>query len=195
MHLQRFICDRIFRVNTLGCFFLFLTACLPASLPAQTSASREYQIKAAFLFNFAQFVEWPSNVFTNADAPLCIGILGDDPFGAALDETLKGETIRNRKLTVQRSQRVEDLKGCQLVFICKSEKDRMSGILSELNRGQILTVSEIDGFARQGGVINFYLEGKKVRFEINTAAAQREGLKVSSQLLSLGKIVESQELR
>jgi hypothetical protein len=155
---------------------------------AQTAASKEYQIKAAFLFNFAQFTEWPT--LTNDDTPFRIGVLGDNPFGVALDETVQGEAIKNHKITVQHAQRIADLKNCQMIFISKSEKKRISEILSRLDSAAILTVSEIEGFAESGGVINFYLEGKKVRFEINPAAARHEGLKISSQLLSLGKIVE-----
>lgn len=165
-----------------------LLAFLAEPLPAQSPVSREYQIKAAFLFNFAQFVEWPATAFTNTDAPLCIGVLGDDPFGGALEQTLKDETIRSHKLTVQRSRRVEDLKGCQMIFISRSEKGRMPAILSALD-GMTLTVSETEDFARRGGMINFFLDGNKVRFEINPATAQSKGLKISSQLLSLGKII------
>ncbi|MDB6019022.1 MAG: YfiR family protein [Pedosphaera sp.] len=176
------------------CLFIFLLAAALAFIPvtagAQAAASKEYQIKSAFLFNFAQFVEWPANTFTNAEAPFCIGILGEDSFGRALDETIQGETIQNHKLLIQRSQRLEDLQACQLVFISKSEKGRVAEVLSKLGDRRILTVSELPGFASRGGMINFYLEGKKVRFEINPAAAQREGLKISSQLLSLGKIIE-----
>lgn len=166
---------------------LFVSA--PQSARAQTT-SREYQIKAVFLFNFLQFVEWPSSVFSNDGAPIRIGILGDDPFGSALDETVQSETIHNRKLVVQRSHRLEELKDCQLVFICKSESRRMDEILPLLDARPVLTVSEFEGFARHGGIIAFYPEGKKVRFEINASLAQRQGLKMSSQLLSLGRIVD-----
>ena len=83
--------------------------------------SKEYQLKAAFLFNFAQFVKWPSVSFTNADAPFCIGILGDDPFGAALEETIRGEAINNHRLMLMRAQRIEELKDCQMIFVCRSE--------------------------------------------------------------------------
>jgi len=179
---------------TLGILFGLLGITLnfvPGQTHAQPAASKEYQIKAAFLFNFAQFVEWPTNAFTSTDAPFSIGILGDDPFGKALDATVQGESVQNRKLTIQRSRRLEDLQNCQVIFISKSEKSRLSEILPKLNARSILTVSELPGFAGSGGVINFYLEGAKVRFEINPAVAQRERLKISSQLLNLGKIIES----
>lgn len=178
---------RLFRFWFVIMFALWLSSML--NLPAQTAVSKEYQIKAAFLFNFAQFVEWPATAFTNAAEPFCIGILGNDPFGAALDETVQGETINNRKIIIERSQRIEDLKNCQMIFISKSEKEHLAEILSQLDSQSVLTVSEFEGFAKRGGGINFYLEKDKVRFEINSTIAQRNGLKISSQLLSLAKIV------
>jgi hypothetical protein len=151
--------------------------------------SKEYQLKAAFLYNFAQFVKWPSGSFPSSDAPFCIGVLGDDPFGSALEETVQGEAIDSHKLKVMHGQSFEDLKDCQLIFICKSEEDHLSEILVKLDSKPILTVSDINSFALNGGTIDFYLQGGRVRFEINPASAQRRGLKISSQLLSLGKIV------
>jgi hypothetical protein len=159
-------------------------------LPAQT-ASKEYQIKAAFLFNFAQFVEWPVTVLTNADEPFAIGVLGEDPFGDALEQTVQGETINGHKIVVKRAQRLNDLANCQIIFISKSEKGRLKEIMTGIDSNAVLTVSEIDGFAADGGIINFYLDGNKVHFEINPAIARRAGLKVSSQLLSLGRIVRT----
>jgi hypothetical protein len=161
----------------------------PREAPAQLAVPNEYQVKAAFLFNFVQFVEWPHGAFTNSDTPFCIGVLGDDPFGTALDETVRGETVQNRRLIVQRSRQVENLKDCQLIFISKSETERVPGILGELDPVPVLTVSETQGFAQRGGIINLYLAANKVRFEINPAAARRKGLKISSELLSLGKII------
>ncbi|MGA2869228.1 MAG: YfiR family protein [Verrucomicrobiota bacterium] len=179
--------------HRLAGFWLMLFLLLPGggtSLFAQAT-SKEYQIKAAFLFNFMQFVEWPPTVFKSADDPFRIGVLGQDPFNAALEETVQGETISNHKIIVEHAMQVDDLKNCQLIFISKSEKKRVTEILSALDDKPILTVSEIDGFAERGGGINFYLEGNKVRFEVNPDAARRDGLKVSSQLLSLGKIIET----
>jgi hypothetical protein len=178
----------------------FLLLCLAASSfaftpgqsDAETTVSKEYQLKAAFLYNFVQFVQWPGNAFTNAQTPFVIGILGDDPFGAALDETVQGQTVLDHKLIVQRAKRLEDLRDCQLIFVSKSEKPHLADILSTLKDRPVLTVSETQGFASHGGMINFYLDGKKVRFELNPEAAQQRGLKISSQLLSLGKIVESE---
>ena len=164
-------------------------ALAPPTAQAQTSASREYQVKAVFLFNFLQFVEWPASTFPDSGTPISIGILGDDPFGTALEETVRDETIHNRRMVVRRSHRLDDLQDCQLLFISKSENRRMADILARLSDRPVLTVSELDGFARQGGIIAFYPDGKKVRFEINTATARRLGLKLSSQLLGLGRII------
>lgn len=177
--------SRISIFNRLGLFVLLLLA---GNAGAQ---SREYQIKAAFLYNFAQFVNWPPGAFANTNTPFCIGVLGDDPFGGALDATIQDETVNNHKIIVERSQKVEDLKNCQMIFVSKSEKRRVREILSELDSRPILTVSEVDGFAARGGGINFYLAGTKVRFEINPGVAQNDGLRISAQLLSLGRIVQT----
>lgn len=175
--------------------FLFLAAgalsFTPGKLMAQSGVSKEYEIKAAFLFHFAQFVEWPSVEATNTNAPFVIGVLGENPFGGALDEIVKGETIGSRKITVQYSRRAEDLKNCQIVFVSKSEKSRLSRIFKELDGRNVLTVGECDDFARRGGVMNFYIEDGKVHFEINPDAAAREKLKISAQLFRLGKIVKT----
>jgi hypothetical protein len=154
--------------------------------------SREYQVKAAFLLNFAQFVEWPAATFAATNQPFTVGVLGDDPFGPALEQTVQGETIHGHPVVLRRASRPEDLKDCQLIFISKSEHARFGDILPQCTGRGILTVSEFPGFAAHGGMINFYLDGKKVRFEINPTAAQHEGLRVSSQLLNLGKIVATQ---
>ena len=172
----------------------WLSACTLALalVPAAAQAdSREYQIKAAFLENFIQFVTWPSNAFANNDAPFCIGVLGEDPFGAALEQTVSGEAVDHHKVVVQRLRRIEDCKECQMIFVCRSEKKDLQAILAKLDSSPVLTVSEMHGFAQEGGAINFYLEGTKLRFEINPVEAQRRKLKISAQLLNLGKIVEA----
>ncbi len=170
------------------CLPLFLLS-FTAFDPSSAQESKEYQLKAAFLYNFAQFVKWPADSFTNPDAPFTIGILGDDPFGSVLEETIKGETINNHRLTVVRAQQIEGLKDCQLIFVSRSEEGHVGEILTELDSKPILTVSEVESFARNGGDINFYIADGRIRFEINPQSAQRCGLRISSQLLSLGKIV------
>ena len=158
---------------------------------AQTAATNEYKVKASCLFNFAQFVEWPAAAFADATSPIVIGILGDDAFGPFLDQLVQGEKVRNRPLTVRRARTVDEAKGCHILFISKSEASGLAAILASVEPSGVLTVGETEGFARCGGVINFYLDGGRLRFEINPGAAGRCGLKISSQLLSLGKLVET----
>jgi hypothetical protein len=172
------------------CLWTWLLLLAPGATYAE---SREYQIKAAFLVNFLQFVTWPANTFASDDTPFRIGVLGDDPFGTTLDEIVRGETVNHHKIVVQRGQRVEDCKGCQMIFVSRSQEKNLPSILADLDSGPVLTVGEVRGFARKGGIINFYTEGNKVRFEINAMVAQRDKLKMSAQLLSLGKIIESPE--
>lgn len=156
---------------------------------APVTPSREYEIKAAFLFNFVQFVEWPAEAFASAEAPICIGILGEDPFGSVLEEMVRDETVREHPLTVRRSRSADDFADCHLLFISRSEHGRLREQLSALAARPILTVGEVEGFAQAGGIINFRIDGNRVRFEINPAVAERERLKISSQLLSLGTLV------
>lgn len=156
---------------------------------AEERPAREYQVKAAFLLNFVRFVEWPPEAFADPAAPLRIGVLGDDPFGVALDDTVRDETVRNRPLAVQRGRTIEELTGCHLVFVSRSEQGRAAEIIAHYARQAVLMVSDIEGFASRGGTIDFYLDGKRVRFSINQTGAQRQNLKLSAQLLSLGRIV------
>src|SRR5712664_2499243 len=121
--------------------------------PAQTPASPEYQLKAVFLFNFAQFVEWPPTAFPEAQTPLVIGVLGEDPFGPYLDETVRGEKVNNRPLVVQRFRRGAEIRTCHVLFISRSESDRLEQILTSLRGRSILTVGDFEDFALRGGMI------------------------------------------
>jgi hypothetical protein len=150
----------------------------------------EYQVKAAFVLNFAQFIEWPQGSFASADSPILVGVLGKDPFGDALEATFAEATAQGRRLVVRRGGHVDEMRDCHLLFISASERDRHSEVLAALKDVSVVTISETEGFARRGGIINFYFEGKKVRFEINPGAAQRKHLKISSQLLKRAKIVD-----
>jgi hypothetical protein len=173
----------------------FLRLLVPAivlatgSASAQEGPSKEYQIKAAFLFNFVQFVKWPPDAFGSPDAPLCIGVLGDDPFDGSLEDTISDEAVDGHKLVVMRSHNLDDLRNCQMIFVARSEQPQTGQILAVVSARPVLTVSEIDHFAQDGGDIDFYLSNGKIRFEINPDAARHVGLKISSQLLALGRIV------
>jgi hypothetical protein len=149
----------------------------------------EYQVKAVFLFNFAQFVEWPAVAFPEAKTPLVIGVLGEDPFGAELDEIVRGETLGLRPLQVRRYQRVEEIEACHILFISRSEGPRLALVLERLKGRSVLTVGDMDEFTRRGGMIRFVTEQNKVRMRINVEAAKRVGLVISSKLLRPADIV------
>ena len=155
------------------------------------SAAQEYDLKAAFLFNFAGFVEWPADAFADAGAPLTIGVLGDDPFGSSLDELVAGETIRNRPLLVRRYRTVEEVEGCQILFVSSSEAERLDQIARVLARRSILTVGESKDFALRAGIIGFELTERRLRLRINLAAASDARLTISSKLLRQAQIIRS----
>jgi hypothetical protein len=148
-------------------------------------ASGEYQVKAAFLFNFAKFVDWPSRKFTEADSPLIIGIVGSDPFGGLLEEQVQDQHINDRTVIVRHIASMEELRKCHIVFICRSELERLGPILSEVRGDNVLTVGETDKFISRGGMINFVMVGGSVHFQIIDSAARHAGLKISSKLASL----------
>jgi hypothetical protein len=142
-------------------------------------------VKAAYLSNFGRFVEWPATAKGTPNAPFNVCILGEDPFGAALDAALAGETIDQAPLVARRILRPEDAVNCRVLFISSSEEDRLKTILADLDKASVLTVGDSPEFARHGGMIQFVLEGNRVRFEINLPAARRVGLNLSSELLKL----------
>lgn len=155
----------------------------------QQNGPSEYQLKAAFLFNFAKFVEWPARSFASPQAPFSICILGADPFGQAIDDTLRGQTMDSRPVTALRVQDLSQLRHCQMVFISISEKSSLQAILQSVQGANVLLVGETPGFAAAGGAIQFQMQDNHIRFSINPAAAERAGLHISSKLLSLATIV------
>jgi hypothetical protein len=170
-----------------GRFLLLVLLC--SATPGTAAPSAEYQLKAVFLFNFAQFVEWPAPAFRNPTAPLVIGLLGDDPFGPYLDELVNGEKVGNRPLLVRRYKRGEDLADCHIIFICRSEIKELEKILARLKGRSLLTVSDVDTFTRQGGMVRFAMENGKVRLRINIDAAKAGELTISSKILRPGTII------
>ncbi len=151
--------------------------------------STERKIQAVFLLNFARFVEWPAAAFASAETPVCIGVLGVDPYGSLLDATVRGETIRGHAVVIRRSRTAEPLRDCHIVFMSRSEAAQEGQHLAALLGRPILTVSEVPGFAQRGGVLNFFVERDRVRFEISRAAAELSGLKINPQLLRLARIL------
>jgi len=156
---------------------------------SESSAASEYQVKAAFLFNFAKFVEWPPNSFSDASAPLRICVFGQDPFGQELRDITNEKTVNGRKLEVSNVADLQQARKCQILFISSSEKKRTQQMLTGLSGMGVLTVGDTKGFAEQGGMINFVLENDRVQFEVSRKAAEQAGLKISSKLLSVAKLV------
>lgn len=170
---------------------LSLAAATPTR--AQANPSVEYQVKAAFLFNFAKFVEWPSDAFPSDKSPITLCVFKHDPFGTTLDEVTRGKTINNREVLARRINELPDLKSCQLVFVSSVEDNRLSEVLSSLKGTSAIVVGEGETFAERGGGIQFFLEANKLRFAVNVDAVHRARLAVSSKLLVLAKIVHDQD--
>lgn len=152
----------------------------------------EYQVKAAFLYNFAKFVEWPPGTFANSTDPIGICIAGMNPFGSALDAMVRGKKIGERIFAVRQISDTQQTKGCQILFIASTEWKRVRPLLDALKGTAILTVGETDDFTAAGGMIAFQLAGPRVRIQIDLETAEQSRLKISSKLLSLAEIVKRQ---
>jgi hypothetical protein len=154
--------------------------------------NREYAIKAAYLYQFGHYIQWPSDAFTDDKSPFVIGILGTDPFGDTLNEIARDKKIGGRQIVIRQFNSLADYKPCHILFIASPTEitDQLRNI-SKLQNFPVLLVGERHGFAEQGGTINLLIEQNKVRFEVNTEVAKREQLKISSKLLSLAKIAGS----
>jgi hypothetical protein len=157
--------------------------------PAGQAKYDEYEIKAAFLHRYPLFVEWPNGAFASPQAPVVIGVLGRDPFGPRLETVISNKIVRGRSFTFHRLDRVEEVASarCHILFISRSERERVTEILSRLRNTPILTVGDTPGFGAEGVMVNFFIRDRSVRFEINREAAAKAGLKLDSQLLSLGE--------
>jgi hypothetical protein len=159
------------------------------------SDSSEYLIKAGFIYNFAKFVEWPSDAFAEADSPIVIGVLGTDPFGSVINRVVESKKIGNRGFVVRRYKWSKDLKDlkefkeCRILFVSSSERAHFEEIVQSVKGLPILTVGETPGFAERGGMIRLTLEDNRVRFEINVDATHEGNLNISSRLLTLAKII------
>jgi len=149
----------------------------------------EYQVKAAYLYNFGRFVEWPAKLTTANTGPFTICVLGEDPFGPALDTTLAGETIANQKVAARRISSLQESVDCQILFISSSEAKRLNKIIEALDKSAVLTVSDIPEFSQRQGMIQFVFEENRIRFEVNLTATQRAGLTLSSELLKVATLV------
>jgi len=158
------------------------------TLSVEVERASEYDVKAAFLINFVRFVDWSEQTRSRTGNELILGIAGEDPFGNSLN-LIRGVQIKNRKLVIKSAVNSNSLADCDILFISASEKDRLPSLMATLKDLPILTVSEIEGFAQRGGIINFIIVGNKVHFEINPDAAEHVGIHISAQLLKLARIV------
>lgn len=156
-------------------------------LPTQSPRS-EYQLKAVFLFNFAQFVEWPHQAFPQPQSPLVIGIFGEDPFHDLLDEIVKGEVVNGHPLIVKRYTNIEEAPACHILFINIADQDKLKQVLATVKGRSTLTVSDRPEFIRLGGMIRLLTERNRIRFAINPEASKAAGLTISSKLLNLAEI-------
>ena len=166
---------------------LMLTILLQTGLTQAADVSpSEYKLKAAFLYHFSQFVDWPPKAYADPKTPFVIGVLGNNPFGADLEQTVHGKAIGQHALTVREFHSLaEATNNCRILFISSSEQKRLPDIITALGEANILTVGEADNFGEAGGIIHFVMEGTKIRFRVNEAAATHAGLKISAKLLSL----------
>lgn len=159
-----------------------------AAGPLLAEANLEYPVKAAFLFNFTKFVDWPADAFAGEKSPLTLCLYGSDPFGRSLDDLVANETLGGRPIAVRRVGRGGDLKSCHVLFFSRSERERQAEVLSSLRGAPVLTVGETASFLTDGGLVNFYIEANKVRFAVDLGAVEKARLKISSKLLRLARV-------
>jgi hypothetical protein len=197
---NNFALDQCVRRNCVSGRYLCLWLCATAILvvlvllfvpvlQAQQPKVSEYQVEATYLYNFGRFVKWPSSATVAKADAFSICVLGQDPFGPALDSTLAGETLEGKSLKVKRISTPRDAGECRILFISSTEENHLKEILATLDESCILTVSDMPAFSRRGGMIQFVLEGDKVRFEINLTKAETAKLTLSSELLKVATAV------
>ena len=159
-----------------------------ADEPSSHAGSGEYTIKAVSLFNFCRFIEWPDSAFPSSNTPITIGVIGADPFGPLLDDTVRGETVRNRSIRIERYRRVDDVHGCHLLFVCRSETSRFDAILAALRGRSIATVGESEEFMEAGGMIALISDQNRIRLRINPDRLRAAKLSVSAKLLRVATV-------
>jgi len=169
---------------------VFAIATCAVSGSAQAQVLNEYEAKAAFLFNFVKFVEWPSQSFADANSPLIIGVVGDDSSSAVIDRIISGKTANGKRLVVKRFSNFRALTQCHIVFVRSSERDRIRQTLAAAGEGA-LTVGETERFAESGGMINLIIVDGRLELEINQSTAERAGLKISAKLLNLARVIRN----
>lgn len=176
------------RIGHSGVALFALLSALAPPVRGAAEVSSEYQLKAVLLWRLTQFVEWPAPAFATPTSPIVIGVLGENPFGPGLEIAVRGQVVWGRKLAVQYYRTAGDVRPCHVLYISRSESGRVRNFLTRWSQWSVLTVSDIDGFARLGGVVGFVTEDKRVSFRINLDAAKAAGLVISSKLLRMVQI-------
>lgn len=172
------------------CSCLLIALSMPSSY-AQSTPTPEYQLKAVFLFNFTQFVEWAPGSFATEQSPLIIGIFGEDPFGSYLSDVVSGERVNGHPIVIQHFSNYEDIKTCHILYIANSETNKIGQITARLKKRNILTVGDAPNFLSQGGMIRFFIKNNKMQFQINLDVTREDSLVISSKLLRLADIYVS----
>ena len=170
---------------------LLISLALASSVRAQDVEANEYEIKAAYLLNFPNFVDWPGSINQDLQSPFRLCLLGSDPLGSALSRMMADRLSRGRSLLLRRVSRTDPVSDCQILYIGPSESKYIPQILDSLHNVSALTVGETDQFAAQGGMIQLVMEDNRIRFKINPTAASEAGIRISSKLLALAQIVSS----
>lgn len=174
--------------KTIAVTFLLIGFSLSTQLLYGQKPAPEYQVKAAFLYNFTRFIDWPTTAFRSPGSPFVIGIIGDDPFGGYITSIVKDEKVGTHPITLQRYQNIQEVTNCHLLFINTPATGRVKDIVSAIGRRSILTVSDMDNFTKYGGMVRFYKENNKIRFEVNVASSKSAQLEISSKLLTVARI-------
>lgn len=185
--LARPICGR-FHLSLVFC--LLVISMISTTAVGQRDSADEYELKAAMLYNLTQFVEWPASAYPNPQTPFVLCVLGRDPFGNLLESTVLKQTVNGRPVRILHLENDKEVRSCHILYISSSERKTTAQIYSNLNGCSALTVGEMTQFAAHGGMIQFSLEDRQVRFDINLDVASRAGLKISSKLLLLARIVK-----
>jgi hypothetical protein len=179
------MCNHKTTFRILGTTVLLLAFCGPCGADTST---REYQVKAAFIYNFTQFIDWPAGALEKDDSPLVVAVVGNDPFNGALEQAMANKTVGTHPIVVKHFASVDAIDACQLLFVPAAQDGSLGAILSKVGNGRILTVGETDAFIAAGGAIRLYVDGGRMRFELDPDACDAAKLVVSAQLMKLAKI-------
>jgi len=174
---------------------LIVSIGIGSGLAAANQMHGEYDVKAAFLLNFARLVEWPAATFPSSDAPLVLAVLADEDVEDSIERGVYGKAVGGHPVHVVRISRSEDVAGSHIVFVSSDDRDRNRSVVEAALGKSVLTVGEARDFARDGGIINFFIEDHRVRFTINRQAAESAGLRISSRLLRLARVVPAEDGR